>query len=183
MYCYNCGNKIDDTCKFCPVCGANQQGSIISSVNTEEVENEEIKVYIKCKHCDEVYFVENQDEWGEESLVYECDNCKQQIEVSFFGYCYCCNEFVGFRHGEVSEILWGFAKGAVKGFLNPGAAIEVIGRFTDNIPNAKAHGECPVCNTKHLKCTGCNCSIGLPIDAEDNQVFKCENCQTKMRQP
>ena len=34
-YCINCGSEMEDTQKFCPSCGANQDGTNMQSTNSE----------------------------------------------------------------------------------------------------------------------------------------------------
>ena len=186
MYCYNCGNKIDGQCKFCPNCGCKtdaDETAIQVSSQPEQVEEQEQKVWIKCKKCEGLLYVENEDEWQQVGLEYECNNCSEKIGVSFFGHCSHCEEFVGFFSPELGEVVWEVGKAAIKGFLAPVKALEALGRFVDEIPSAAAAGKCPFCDKKFVKCPSCTVSVEVPVGIEDSQTIICNNCNTKMRQP
>jgi RNase P subunit RPR2 len=148
-----------------------------------QTQEEEIKVWINCKNCGENYYIENQDEWQQNGLYYECAKCHENIETAFFGYCYNCKQYLGFRPFEAGSVLFEIAKGALKGWLDPQAGISGLTRFIDNIPSASAAGTCPFCNQVHLKCPQCQVSLQYPADAEDNAIVTCGNCGTKMRHP
>jgi RNase P subunit RPR2 len=186
MFCKNCGNKLADDCKFCPSCGTKVSLSEVSQQVEEE--EEDPVVWIKCKSCGEKYYVENQDDWQENDLSYGCSNCHESIDVAFFGYCYQCNDYVGFKPYELSNLLIGFAKGAIKGWLNPLAGMKELGqlaeRFVDSIPNAVASGECPFCKQSHIKCPQCGFSVKYNnSDDSSNPIIACSNCGTRMRHP
>jgi uncharacterized protein with PIN domain len=186
MYCYNCGTQLNDNVKFCPNCGTNI-ASLSSSVQKTEqpvTQEDDEKVYVKCKSCKESYYVENEDEWKETDIYYNC-GCGKQIEVSFFGTCYKCNKYVGFRPPGLASVVFDIV-GTVTGSLNPlkvvtGMIEGVKSDFVDKTPIAK-EGYCPFCNKKHIKCPKCGDSIETnDTDDLDTKIYTCSNCKTRMR--
>jgi TPR repeat protein len=160
-----------------------KDNGIESLASTVQPQEEETTVVINCKNCGENFRVENQDDWKQTDLYYTCNKCQAMIETEFFGYCYNCEQYVGFRPIETSNFVLEFAKGALKGWLNPIESIKLLERCVDNIPDASADGICPFCNQGHLKCPQCGVSVQYPIDADDTTVITCKNCKTKMRRP
>lgn len=190
MYCYNCGTQLNDNSKFCFNCGANVSNypseKIIEYQNiiSKDEEYEDYERYeIKCRNCDERYYVEDKEDLSQLDIDYKCETCDNPIDVSFFGICHDCNKLVGFRFQRMGSILMDFAKTVVTSYLNPAKGLSGLNRFIDNIPDARAYGYCPFCNKLHFLCPECNVSIKLPADFDKSEMFTCPDCNTKMRHP
>lgn len=206
MNCSNCNEVIIDGAKFCSNCGspvitdircptcktinsANSKfckncGKGLIDNNVAEVKEEGVKAWIKCQSCGETYYVENETELQQEDIYYNC-SCGEKIEVAFFGGCYKCNEYVGFRKFELKDhaidVGTSFLKGAVIGGVMGYFGLDYKGyaqnSLSDNTREVNASGLCPLCGQKHIKCY--NCGIALAVGSND--VYTCPQCNARMR--
>lgn len=147
------------------------------------MDGEKTSLFIKCQHCGEVYTIEN-NYYGDHDVCWRCEKCRNEIGVRFFGFCKYCNKEVGFTDDPNDSTLKLLAKGALTGILRPDKVFDVIGRYADNIPNAKAYGICMNCGRQHIECPECGTAIHVPKDTDLlSDVFTCLKCGTKMRHP
>ena len=153
------------------------------SKNMVIMDSKEPSLFIKCQHCGEIYMVDNND-YGDHNVCWSCERCGNEIGVRFFGFCKYCNKNIGFTDDPNDSTLKSLAKGALMGILKPDKVFDVIGRYADNIPNAKAYGICMNCGRQHIECPECGTAIHVPKDADLlSDVFTCPKCGTKMRHP
>lgn len=154
------------------------QKNIIGTMDCEKT-----SLFIKCQHCGEVYTVES-NYYGDHDVCWRCEKCCNEICVRFFGFCKYCNKEIGFTDDPNDSTLKLLAKGALTGILRPDKVFDVIGRYADNIPNAKAYGICMNCGRLYIECPECGTAIHVPKDADLlSDVFTCPKCGTKMRHP
>lgn len=147
------------------------------------MDGEKTSLFIKCQHCGEVYTIEN-NYYGDHDVCWRCEKCRNEIGVRFFGFCKYCNKEVGFTDDPNDSTLKLLANGVLTGILRPDKVFDVIGRYADNIPNAKAYGICMNCGRQHIECPECGTAIHVPKDADLlSDVFTCPKCGTKMRHP
>lgn len=148
------------------------------------MENEEERpdMYIKCPDCGKTFTVDV-DDINDHDVMFECNSCGGEIEVSYFGYCPNCQEIVGHRYCSTASLVGNVVGNAVSGFLNPIGAIGSVLARLDNIPSASSYGYCHFCNRLYLECPECGTSVHINKDADDNDVFECPECGTCMRQP
>ena len=190
MFCYSCGVKLQENAKFCAGCGTKvvQPDSIQESEdnNNDEFESgdESLNLYIKCKKCEKVLYVEfdsAEEALSTVSMRYECNDCGEDIEVSFFGFCRNCEENVGFKFKESKDLLIDVAQSVVQGFFRPVKAITNLKRYADNIPSSEHSGICPFCGQPHIRCCECSVSIVTQENDDVNNVYSCTGCRSRMR--
>lgn len=165
------------------VSGKNRVMPTNQNNTVDTIDGEESSLFIKCQHCGEVYTVGNSN-YGDHDVCWNCEKCGNEIGVRFFGFCKYCNKNIGFTDDPNDSTLKSLAKGALMGILKPDKVFDVIGRYADNIPNAKAYGICMNCGRQHIECPECGTAIHVPKDADLlSDVFTCPKCGTKMRHP
>ena len=147
-------------------------------------EEDEEKLWIKCLHCGAVYYVPT-DDYDRTDLVYTCDKCGRDINVSFFGYCNNCDVHIGFTDDIGERTMIGeIVKGAIKGFVNPTSVLTGLTRFVDSIPDAEHVGACPNCGKTYIECSNCKEAVLVPSNADiTSEAFTCPNCKSKTRHP
>lgn len=147
------------------------------------MDSKEPSLFIKCQHCGEIYMVDNNN-YGDHNVCWSCEKCGNEIGVRFFGFCKFCNQNIGFTDDPDDSTLKSLARGALTGILRPDKVFDALGRYADNIPDAKAYGICMNCGRKHIECPECGTAIHVPKDADLlSEVFTCPKCGIKMRHP
>jgi len=165
----NCGNRLSAT-------------ELV--VQNTQIEEERPKAWIKCGSCGEAYYVEDENELQQTNIYYNC-SCGEKMEVAFFGGCYNCNEYVGFRTFELKDhavdmgktFLKGALIGGVMGYFGLDYEEHARNTLSDNAPAVNASGLCPLCGQKHIQC--CRCGVALAVGSSD--VYTCPQCNARMR--
>ena len=187
IFCHSCGTKMVGDSKFCINCGTNLSAtattnttgkSEISLVQNNTASSAQMeKAYVKCQFCNESFYFEDKEMLSGNDWTYNCDSCQEEIEITFFGRCWDCKEYVGFRSQGLAKVGLHIAKAFAGGFLDGILGNETV---VSQHEEPKAIGDCPFCLKTHIQCPECRCSVKTKIEAAADAVYSCSNCRTKM---
>jgi len=178
--CQNCATINPANSKFCRNCGKSILSTSVMK-QEETTQNEELKLYIKCNDCDDTFFIT--EDMAEMQGTYKCPNCGGEVEISFFGLCEKCNEYVGFQHSTTKALL-GIGKAVFQSvFGEEKSTVSLLGSIFSKTAYAKEWGECPFCKREYLMCPKCNGAVHWPQKTGYDEKKTCPECKTKMIHP
>lgn len=136
---------------------------------------------IKCPKCGKEALVIPED-LDKTDLKYNCDQCGETFEVSFFDHCPTCKVNVGFLEGNAfKKDMLSLGMDLMGSVKNPLSVIDSFGEyfknaFVDNVNEANGDGVCPICHTRYIRCHSCHELQAIDLDAIYKDKFKCSHC-------